>query len=157
MKKLLKVKLLNNKAKLPSRSTKSCAGLDLYATEDTIIPPMWMDVEGHVQAGQATLHTGIAIELPENTIGKLASRSGLAINHNIEVGAGWIDPDYRGEIIVLLRNFGTDAYCIKIGDRFAQLVVLNTPLIEVITAQNLTKTNRNIGGLGSSGYYYSGN
>ena len=88
---------------------------------------------------------------PEGTYGRVAPRSGLALKHSIDVGAGVIDADYRGEVGVILFNFGTKDFEIKEGDRIAQLVLEKIELSEVLEVQELDETVRGEGGFGSTG------
>lgn len=129
----------------PLRASPMAAGFDLRAAEDRTLPA----------GGKATLiPTGVALALPPHTVGIVKSRSSLAARHNVEAGAGVIDADYRGEVSVLLRNFGDGPFSIRAGDRIAQLVVL--PLHPVgppreETAAELGDTTRGTGGFGSTG------
>jgi dUTP pyrophosphatase len=108
----IKFKLTRN-AKLPTRATTFSAGLDLYSSEKTWIFP----------CTRKWVKTGIKVYLPHKTYGQIASRSGMAGTHSIDVAAGVIDEDYHGEIKVLLINNGNDLYEIKKHDRIAQLIV----------------------------------
>jgi len=109
----LKVKKLNSSARLPQRQSPEAAGYDLYACKDTIIYSGRYELIG----------TGIAVQIPIGTYGRIASRSSLAANYGIQVGAGVIDSDYRGEIKVLLFNHGNKILDIEIGDRIGQLIL----------------------------------
>ncbi len=151
MKSTLKVQLLHKNARLPSKSSKGSAGFDLYASEEVVIPASRVDAEGQFQVGKAIAPIGIAVQLPSGTVGKIASRSGLSVQLDIEVGAGWIDCDYRGELVVELRNFGAAEYRVLPGDRVAQLIVLEIPSIDVAYTNRLDNTERGSQGLGSSG------
>lgn len=91
----LQVKKLVETAKPPTRGSAFAAGYDMYAAKETVIPAK----------GKALVDTGIAVAVPEGTYGRVAPRSGLASKHFIDVGAGVIDADYRGEVKVLLFNF----------------------------------------------------
>jgi dUTP pyrophosphatase len=109
-----------------------------------------------VPGGKATLvPTGLAFALPPGSVGIIKSRSSLAAKHDVEAGAGVIDADYRGEVSVLLRNFGDQPLAIAAGQRIAQLVVfplaplLDTPAEE--TLEQLGETQRGAGGFGSTG------
>jgi deoxyuridine 5'-triphosphate nucleotidohydrolase len=138
------VKLLEPNAKVPFKASKMAAGYDLYAIEASTVPARQ----------QAVIRTGISIALPEGTYGQIASRSRIARDHNVHVGAGVIDADYRGEIQVLLRNLGNIDFTIHVGDRIAQLLVLPVccPLITTITTgEELPATIRGTNGFGSTG------
>ena len=97
------------------------------------------------------VNTGIAATIPIGTYGRIAPRSGLAVKHGIQTGAGVIDPDYTGELKVILFNQGSEKFEIKQGDRIAQLILekCETPLIEEVT--DIEDTERGTRGFGSSG------
>ena len=117
------------------------AGYDLSSCETLTIP-----------AGKkALVKTGLQIACPEGTYGRVAPRSGLAHKHFIDVGAGVIDADYRGEVGVILFNFGEQDFEIKPGDRIAQLILEKISLSEVEEVDDLTVTERGAGGFGSTG------
>ena len=138
----LGVKKLCYDAIVPTRGSDGAVGYDLYSTEDTVVP---------FQAGRALVGTGITVVLPPGVYGRVAPRSGLAVKHCINVGAGVIDPDYTGEIKVVLFNHGETDFEIKKGDRIAQLVLerCETPPIEEINI--VEDTERGSGGFGSTG------
>lgn len=137
------VKLLNEHAKAPQRGSSAAAGYDLCSSEDTVIPAR----------GRKLVKTGIAIHTPPGTYGRVAPRSGLAVNHFIDVGAGVIDEDYRGEVRVLLFNHADTDFTVNKGDRIAQLVLecIKTPDVEIV--EDLDATDRGAGGFGSTGGY----
>jgi len=147
---IAKIKLIHPAAKLPARMTPGSAGLDLYAVESMEIPPMCCNPDGYADAGRALVPTGIILQLPPGTVGRVASRSGLSVNSNIEVGAGWIDSDYRGELKVELKNLSSKSYRINPGDRIAQLVILPLADVEVESALHLEETERDSAGFGST-------
>ena len=97
--------------------------------------------------------TGIAVALPAGVCGLVLPRSGLAARHGIGVvnGPGLIDPDYRGEVQVVLINHGSEAFSAAAGDRIAQLLLVPfaSPAVEVVS--ELSETERGTGGFGSSG------
>jgi dUTP pyrophosphatase len=138
----LGVKKLTYDAIVPTRGSDGAVGYDLYSSEDAVVP---------CQAGRALVGTGITVVLPQGVYGRVAPRSGLAVKHCINVGAGVIDPDYTGEIKVVLFNHGDKDFEIKKGDRIAQLVLerCETPPIEEISI--VEDTERGSGGFGSTG------
>ena len=138
----LKVKKLTYDATVPTHGSDGAVGYDLYSSEDAVVPN---------QAGRALVGTGITVVLPPGVYGRVAPRSGLAVKHCINVGAGVIDPDYTGEIKVVLFNHGMEDFEIKKGDRIAQLVLerCETPPIEEINI--VEDTERGSGGFGSTG------
>lgn len=109
----LKFMKLSPAARIPTRGTRWSAGWDLYALEDVAI-----SASAQVPT---PVHTGIAVQFPPGTYGKILSRSGLSFNAGIETCAGVIDADYSGEIIVGL--VGKKDYQIVAGQRCAQLIV----------------------------------
>ena len=149
---ILKVNLIHPAAKLPTRMTLGSAGLDLFAIKNTEVPPTTCDANGHADVGRALIPIGIKLELPSGTVGRITSRSGLSVKSNLEVGAGWIDSDYRGEINVELKNFSSKPYNIRVGDRVAQLVMLPIVDIKVEAVASLRETERNSSGFGSTNY-----
>jgi len=107
------IKFLCPEAKLPTLGSKGAAGYDLYAVKSATVPAR----------GRTLVGTGISIGFIFGMYGRLASRSGLALKHGIEVGAGVIDEDYTGEIKVLLHNHSDTPFEVKVGDRIAQILV----------------------------------
>jgi|TARA_B100000287_G_scaffold362917_1_gene356437 dUTP pyrophosphatase len=137
----LKIKKLNKCAIIPTRHSPGSVGYDLYSTEEVIIPPSERGIVG----------TGICATIPIGVYGRIAPRSGLTVKHGIQTGAGVIDPDYTGELKVILFNHGSETFVIKQGDRIAQLILekCETPLIEEV--DELKETQRGTRGFGSSG------
>jgi dUTP pyrophosphatase len=136
----LPVKKLSDRAFLPVRSSDGAAGLDLYSSITGTIPSM----------GSMLVPLDIAIELPKGTFGHILPRSGLAVRHGIHIGAGVIDEDYRGNVSVLLCNFGKEEFTFLSGDRIAQLVVM--PYMNVVPVEaSITRTVRGENGFGSTG------
>ena len=123
----------------PTRATEESAGLDLYSPADYIIPPH----------SQLLLPTQIKLQIPLGYYGRLASKSGLAILHQMHVGAGVIDPDYTGEIMVLLMNTASRTYNIAKGAPIAQLILekISIPLLKEV--DRLPPTTRGAQGCGS--------
>jgi dUTP pyrophosphatase len=138
----LGIKKLTNDAIMPTRGSDGAVGYDLYSTEDTMVP---------CQAGRALVGTGISVVLPPGVYGRVAPRSGLAVKHCINVGAGVIDPDYTGEIKVVLFNHGENDFEIKRGDRIAQLVLERCETPPVKEIEIIEETERGSGGFGSTG------
>lgn len=95
--------------------------------------------------------TGLFIEVPLNHVGLLWSRSGLSINHKLEVGAGCIDANYRGEVKVHLYNFSTEEYTVAKGDRIAQLLIIPLNLNGYEEVEELSDSDRCLNGFGSTG------
>ena len=137
----LGIKKLSFDALLPTRGSICSVGYDLYSNCDGVIPT----------SERMLVSTGISVVLPNGVYGRVAPRSGLAVKHGIQVGAGVIDPDYTGEVKVVLFNHGEKDFEVKKGDRIAQLILekCETPLIEEISI--VEDTERGSGGFGSTG------
>jgi len=133
--------LLNEDATLPTYGSESAAGMDLYASEGAMIPP----------GKHGVVKTGIAVAIPTGYYGRVAPRSGLAYKLGIDVLAGVIDNDYRGEIMVILHNGGNKPFIAAKGDRIAQMII--TPYVALLPepVDSLDDTERGSGGLGSTG------
>lgn len=124
-----------------SRKNINDAGLDIQSSELIEIPAR----------GDALIHTGIRVQIPVGYVGILKSRSGLSVRNKIEVGAGVIDANYRGEIMVHLYNFGNFPFVVQRGDRIAQLITLPYYSPEYHLIDELEETERGERGFGSSG------
>ena len=141
---MLKVKIqkINKLAKLPKRMTEHAAGYDLYScNEEEIV----------IKTGDVTLiSTGIAISLPTGYEAQIRPRSGLAIKHQIGVlnSPGTIDADYRGEIKVILFNFGKTDFIVSTHTRIAQMVISRHESIDFVITAMLDETDRGSGGFG---------
>jgi len=109
----VRVRKLSAEARVPTRGSSRAAGHDLYANERTDVPAR----------DQAIVGTGIAIGRPHNTYGRIASRSSLAVKHQLMTNAGVIDSDYRGEVKVILANLGDQPYRLEKGEGIAQLII----------------------------------
>lgn len=140
----MNIKLLSDKAKIPTRGSEYAAGWDLYAAESAIISP-------HTTA---KISTDIAIEIPEHWWGGVFARSGLATKQGLRPAncVGVIDSDYRGPIIVALHNDSDETRFVSGGDRIAQLIFLPMCYIHDWTVvDELSDTERGDGGFGHSG------
>jgi dUTP pyrophosphatase len=132
---------------LPTYQSKHAAGLDLVAGVPDAEP-----VE--LQPGARVLiPTGFALELPGGYEAQIRPRSGLALKHGVTLlnSPGTIDCDYRGELMVLLINHGSEPFIVRRGDRIAQLVIAPVAQVEVVAADALGATTRGQGGFGSTG------
>lgn len=140
----IRVQRLRDNAVLPqyAHGPNEDAGLDLCATEDTVLEP-----------GLARLvPTGLAIQLPPGYEAQIRPRSGLALKHSLTIpnSPATIDPGYRGEIQVILLNLGRQLYTVHAGDRIAQMVIARYEAIEWEEGA-LGESQRGAGGFGSSG------
>ena len=143
---MVKIKLLNENAAVPSRESYGAAGYDLRACIDS---PITLE-KGKIFA----VPTGVAIELPsKNLVAVVCARSGLAIKHGIALanGVGIIDSDYRGEIKVGLINSGEEDFVINPGERIAQMLIMPVETPELQICDELSETERGSGGFGSTG------
>ncbi len=131
---------LTKNAITPTNGSKGAAGYDLYAAHDGVVGAR----------SKALIKTDITFAIPNNYYGRIAPRSGLALKHSIDVGAGVIDSDYRGNIGVILFNHSDKDFVVKKGDRIAQLIfeVIWKPFIREVGS--LDKTARGKGGFGST-------
>ena len=139
----IRIKLLKENAKIPTKKHSLDIGYDLYA-----------DDEYHLEPQKVTLvKLGIAIELPKNVGGFVLPRSGLSSKYMIAPinSPGLIDPGYTGELMVPLMNYSLESYTIELHERIAQLVAINTQAITFEVVENLTTSYRSSGGFGSTG------
>jgi dUTP pyrophosphatase len=140
---MFRIAKVNEDAKIPTRGSKGAAGYDLSSIEEVSIAP----------GERAMIDTGIIIEVPSDCYARVAPRSGLAAKCGIDVLAGVIDSDYRGNIKVILQNNGSTNVDIYKGDRIAQLIFerIYTPDITEASVEDLVATERGEGGFGSTG------
>ena len=130
---------MSSKALTSTRATKHSVGLDFYSPSDCLIHPL----------SQVQIPTQIKIRVPLGHYDRLASKSGLAIKHQIHVCAGVIDLDYIGEVKILLFNAGRHYYLIKRGDTIVQLILEKVSLPILTRVDELPPTNRGTKGCGS--------
>ena len=141
----IRVKKLNANAILPTYGSAGAAGADLYACLDAPVT---------IAPGQtAWIPTGLALEVPEGCAGLVYARSSLGVKRGLAPAnkVGVIDSDYRGEVRVVLLNHGQETQTIAHGERVAQFLItpVLTPVYEEV--EELTDTNRGVGGFGSTG------
>lgn len=140
----IKVRKLKPEATLPSYQTDGAACMDLHASIDApvILQP------GEYRA----VPTGVAAEIPEGYELQVRARSGWAAKHGIGLvnGIGTIDSDYRGEIAVILINWGSEPFTISPGERIAQIMLNKIEKIEWNVAEQLSDTERGEGKFGST-------
>jgi dUTP pyrophosphatase len=139
---IIKVKRLNSDAVLPCYKTSGSSGMDLCSTEKL-----------DIGINQVKLvSTGIAAAVPDGCEAQVRSRSGLALKGVFVLNSpGTVDSDYRGEVKVILANFGSDVFHIEKGDRIAQLVIAPVFHAELVEVHDLDSTLRGGGGFGSTG------
>lgn len=132
---------------LPAYQSEGAVGLDLRAAlsadEELVITP----------GSRKLVPTGLSVAIPEGFEGQVRPRSGLALKHGITVlnAPGTIDPDYRGEVMVLLINHGEAPFVVRHGERIAQLVVCPVSRGQLFVVESLDATARGEGGYGSTG------
>lgn len=142
----MKVKIVNKSDNpTPDYQTACSAGMDVhaYVENDICLKPMQRDL----------IPTGLFIELPPGYEAQVRPRSGLAIKHGITVlnTPGTIDPDYRGEIKIILANLSDKEFTIRKGDRIAQIIVNRFEKVEWEEVEELKESEREAGGFGSTG------
>jgi len=130
---------------LPAYATENSSGMDVASAsvDDIVIEPMHSKL----------IPTNIIFEIPPGYEGQIRPRSGLAINHSIGIlnSPGTIDSDYRGEVKIILTNFGSQPFTVKFGDRIAQLVITQVERAELELTDEVSRTKRNSGGFGHTG------
>jgi dUTP pyrophosphatase len=136
----LPIRRLEPAAILPTRAHPDDAGLDLYALEDTLVPPG----EGRL------LRTGVAVAVPAGHVGLVCDRSSLA-RRGLKTAGGVIDAGYRGELGVVVWNISPEPQPVKKGERCAQLLVIPIATPAPVESQDLGDTVRGLGGFGSTG------
>lgn len=137
----LKIKKTDKNAIIPTRGTKYSAGYDLYSCEEGVIEANNM----------GKINIGLSLIIPNNFYGRIAPRSGLTLKNKLNVGAGVVDSDYRGNISVILFNHSNENFEYKIGDRVAQLIIEKIALLDIEEINELDKTDRGENGFGSTG------
>jgi len=137
---VLRFKQLDPRAMLPKRGSALAAGLDLFCIEDAELAPKQ----------RATVRTGLAVAIPPGFYGRVAPRSGLAAKNGLDVLAGVIDSDYRGEICCILYNTGDSVISLKAGSKICQLILEKIITPEAAWVVDLDETARGAGGFGST-------
>jgi len=140
---IIKIKSLSGE--IPEYATEGSAGMDIraYIEEPVVIQP----------GERSMTHTGLFMEIEPGYEVQIRARSGLALKNGICLanGIGTIDSDYRGEVCVILANYGSEAFTVNTGDRIAQMVVMKYEKAEIVSAEELAETERGSGGFGHTG------
>lgn len=136
----MKIKL-DPGAYLPTRAHDTDAGLDLYAPRDVIVPPH----------SSAVIDTGVHVQLPPNTYGKIEGKSGLNIKRSIVSLGGVIDEGYTGSVHVKMYNLGHEPYMFAKGDKVVQMLVCPVLYEHVEEVDMLDESERGDAGFGSTG------
>ena len=139
----LRFRKVHPDAVLPAYAHPSDAGMDVCSVEDLIIAP----------GKRALVHTGLVMLLPSMYEAQIRPRSGLALKSGITVlnTPGTIDSGYRGEVGVILANFGEADFQVKKGDKIAQIVIAPVTQPEIVETTEIDETDRGSGGFGSTG------
>lgn len=137
----LKFMRLDPKAILPTRGSRDACGLDIYSIEKRIIN----------SGKRIAIKTGLAVQVPSGHYGRVAPRSGIALRSGVDVLAGVIDSDYRGEVLCLLINLGDSDFEINVGDRIAQLIIEKIAILNPCWEEQLASSSRGSSGFGSTG------
>ncbi|MHB8636916.1 MAG: dUTP diphosphatase [Fimbriimonadaceae bacterium] len=134
---------LEPEAQAPGYATVGAAGMDLRSLENVSLQPM----------ERRLVRTGVRIAVPSGFEAQVRPRSGLALRHGVGLvnSPGTIDSDYRGEISVIMINFGVNVVEISKGERLAQLVLAPVARAELLQVTALDETERGSGGFGSTG------
>ncbi len=141
---ILKFRKLVPEAVLPAYAHPSDAGMDLRSVDELVVP----------KGGRALVHTGLVMMLPPGYEAQVRPRSGLALKHGITVlnTPGTIDAGYRGEVGVILANFGDKDFAIAKGDKIAQVVIATVTQPDgIVETFETDETDRGAGGFGSTG------
>ncbi len=136
----LSFKRLDPAATLPTRGSSQAAGLDIFSIEEVVIEPKQ----------RSLVRTGLAVAIPEGYYGRVAPRSGLAVQNGLDVLAGVIDSDYRGEVRCLLYNAGDEAIHLPAQTKICQLIIEKIITPGAVWADEISDTHRGSGGFGST-------
>jgi dUTP pyrophosphatase len=137
----LKIKKLNEDAKVPSYAHHDDAGFDLYTVKDIVL-----------KSGQREMiPTGIAMEIPEGYVGLVWDKSGLAMKHGLKTIGGVVDSMYRGEIMIGVINLSKEDYTFLKGHKVAQMIIQKKEKVDFEEVKELSDTMRGEGGFGSTG------
>ncbi len=139
----LRFRRIHPDAALPSYAHEGDAGMDVRSVEELELAP----------GARALVHTGLVMMLPPGWEAQVRPRSGLALKHGVTVlnTPGTIDAGYRGEVGVILVNFGDRPFKVSKGDKVAQVVVAPVTRAEIVETSELDETERGAGGFGSTG------
>ncbi len=137
--------LVDDKKLIPTKAHFGDSGFDLRSSEQEV---------SVIKPGETkSISCGFAMELPMGYEAQVRPRSGLALKHSITVlnTPGTIDYGYRGEVKVILSNFGKNDFKVRYGDRIAQMVIMHVPRISIVNTDKLSDTARGQDGFGSTG------
>lgn len=138
----IKVKKLEENAKLPTHGHPGDAGMDFYCLEDVLFP----------SGKQERVRTGIAVEIPENHVGLIWDKSSISFNLGLKVMGGVIDSSYRGEIIMNLLNVSDKPVLMAKDQKIAQMIIQRFEHCDILEVDELSETVRGEGREGSTGH-----
>ncbi len=138
----LKVKKLEEGAKLPTHGHPGDAGLDFYALEEVVFPP----------GAQMRVRTGIALEIPEGHVGLVWDKSGISFNKGLKIMGGVIDAPFRGEFVASMVNLSGTTQVLEKGQKFTQMLIQKFEDCDILEVQELSDTVRGEGREGSTGH-----
>lgn len=142
MKIKVRVKRLDKEIELPRYQREGDAALDIRSAEECILKP----------GEKKVVKSGIVFEIPQGYAGLVWDRGGMAAKHGIHTMAGVLDSNYRGELMVVLKNLSDEEFKIEKGDRIAQLVIQPVSEAEIEEAEELNETNRGENKFSSTGF-----
>ena len=137
----LKFRKMTENAYAPTKGSARAAGFDLRSAYETVIPPQQRKL----------ILTDLQMAIPTGYYGRIAPRSGLALHYGIQIGAGVIDEDYRGNIAILLFNTDKENFKVYKGHRIAQIICEKICYPQLVEVQDLDATRRDTRGFGSTG------
>lgn len=137
----IKVLKIDESVPLPNYAKSGDAGLDLYSAEEIVLKP-----------GQRYgVRTGIKMEIPDNFVGLIWDKSGIALNAGIKTMGGVVDSGYRGEVKVIIINLSDQNFVVKKHTKVAQMLIKKVERAEIEMVDHLTETDRGDGAFGSTG------
>lgn len=137
----IKIKKLNKNLPTPTQAYVGDAGMDLYASEHTVLRPM----------ESRAIPVGLAIEIPDGYYAYITDKSGLSIKKKLKTMGGVIDSNYRGEIHAGIMNLSDVDYVFEVGDKVAQMIIQKTEQVEFEEVDELSESPRGEKRFGSSG------
>jgi dUTP pyrophosphatase len=138
----IKIKKLREDAKLPTHGHPGDAGMDFYAIEDVFFPAY----------GQAQVHTGVSVEIPDGCVGLIWDKSSVSFNYGLKIVGGVIDSGYRGEIVMSLKNLSNKDFTFQKGHKIAQMIIQKFEHCDIIEVDELSVSVRGEGREGSTGH-----
>ncbi len=138
---ILKIRKMQEDAKLPAYAHRGDSGMDLFSVADVTIKPKH----------RTSVPTGIEIEIPKGYVGLVWDKSGIALKNGVKTMAGVIDSSYRGELKVVIINLGSKKFFISKGTKIAQMLIQPVKTVKIKEAKSLNKSKRGRNGFGSTG------